>query len=165
MRQTIGAMTLAAFLLLAGPLTPLGATSEETPGLDAGEVGEIITELSTEVSGIEGQWTALYRGTRVVVHANDRHGRMRIMAPVASAADQSVAELRVMLEANYARALDAKFAIGDGVVWSLFNRSLRTLDRESLRDGLEQVVTLKRNFGSSYRSTDLTFGSPPPSEN
>jgi hypothetical protein len=170
MQQVIGALALSILsmvgLSMVGPSMVGSRVAEEPSGgrqdvTTVAEVGRFLAELATEVAGADGQWTVLYRGTRVVVHATDQHGRMRAMAPVASAADQSEAELRILLEANYARALDAKFAIGDGVVWSLFNRPLRGLDRESLRDGLEQVVTLKENFGSSYRSTDLTFGTPP----
>ncbi len=82
------------------------------------------------------------------------------MAPVVTADAVGESEMRILLEANYASALDAKYAMQDGVVWSLFNRPLAGLDREIFIDGANQVVTLKENFGSSYRSTDLTFGQP-----
>lgn len=130
----------------------------------AADVAKLLEETAQQVSGGPGEWTALYRGARVVVYAIEQHGRMRIMAPVASAQDLDREELQVLLEANYGRALDAKFAISDGVVWSLFNRPLPGLDRTVFLDGLEQVVTLKKNFGTSYRSTDLTFGRPPQEE-
>lgn len=155
MRHAIVGATLIA-------MATAGAAAQEPQDLSgAAAVSTLLEEVAQEVSGAQGEWSAVYRRTRVLVYAIESHGRMRIMAPIASAADLDRSDLRVLLEANYGRALDAKFAIADGIVWSLFNRPLRSLDRVTFLDGLEQVVTLKRNFGSSYRSTDLTFGRPP----
>lgn len=154
---------MTATALLATSAVP-AATGDCEPVSSAAEVVELLEEAAQDVSGVSGQWTALYRGVRIVVYAVDAHGRMRIMAPVATVGDLDRAELEVLLEANYGRALDAKFAVADGVVWSLFNRPLADLDRKVFLDGLDQVVTLKRNFGTSYRSTELTFGRPPGDE-
>lgn len=124
-------------------------------------IKQLLDEVALDVAGAEGQFTARYRHTRIVVYANEQHGRLRIMTPVLAEADLTPQELRILLSANYGRALDAKYAIGDGVVWALFNRPLDGLDRGTFLDGADQVVNLKRNFGTSYRSTELTFGRLP----
>lgn len=127
----------------------------------AAAVQAVLEEVALDVSGAENQFTARYRNVRILVHANERHGRMRIMTPVVAAHDVPADELRLLLEANYSRALDARYAIGDGVVWALYIRPLSGMDRETFLDGANQVVTLKKTFGTSYRSTDLTFGRLP----
>lgn len=154
MRFTV--LVALAFSLLAASVS--GEESPPTTG--ATEVGDFLREIAVDVSGEDGQWTARYRGARILVFAVEEHGRMRIMAPITSTDSIGESEMRFMLDANYARALDAKFAIQDGVVWSLFNRPLVGLDRETFVDGADQVVTLRKNYGTSYRSTDLTFGRP-----
>ena len=151
--RLVCACFMATVLLL---VAPSAARSSDLETAEA--VGELLQEIAVDVSGQEGQWTARYRGSRIVVYAIENHGRMRIMAPIASAKELDEAELRILLQANYARALDAKFALQDGVVWSIFNRPLEGLTRSTFLDGAEQVVTLKKNYGTSYRSTELTFG-------
>ena len=150
---------LGSVLCLLGVVTPLIAEGTECSNAD--DVRAILEEVALDVSGAEGQYLARYRNVRILVHANDQHDRLRIMTPVAAAHDMPLDELRVLLEANYGRALDAKYAIGEGAVWALFNRPLTGLDRETLLDGANQVVNLKKNFGTSYRSTSLTFGRLP----
>ena len=149
-------LSALAFLLFAASLS--GEESRST--VSAAQVGDFLQEIAVDVTGEEGQWTARYRGARILVFAVEKHGRMRIMAPITSTDSIGESEMRILLDANYARALDAKFAIQDGVVWSLFNRPLAGLDRETFIDGADQVVTLRKNYGTSYRSTDLTFGRP-----
>lgn len=152
---------------VTGAVVALVALAQPSLAVEAGEastatsIGELLTATAQEVAGSTGEWTALYRGERILVFAVETQGRMRIMAPVASVGDLARAELLVLLEANYGRALDAKFAVADGVVWTLFNRPMDGLGRDDFLDGLDQVVTLKKNYGTSYRSTDLTFGRPP----
>ena len=152
-------LRLTALLLLL-VTTPLTATECE-PLDGAADVLDTVREVAHDLSGSEGRWTALYRDTRLLVFAVEGHGRMRVMAAIADADDLEPAELEVLLAANYGRALDAKFAIGEGVLWSLFNRPLAGLCRQELLNGIDQVVTLRRNYGTSYRSTELTFGPPP----
>jgi hypothetical protein len=144
-------------LLVVG--TAVAAEGPECSSAD--DVRAVLEEVALDVSGDAGQFIARYRNVRVLVHANEQHDRLRIMTPVAAAHDMPLDELRVLLEANYGRALDARYAIGEGAVWALFNRPLEGLDRETFLDGVDQVVNLKKNFGTSYRSTDLTFGRLP----
>ena len=158
MRRLVAGL-IAAFWVLS--VAQLRAADEFEPITDAVGVRKVLEEVALDVGGAEGQFTARYRHTRIVVHANERHGRLRIMTPVLAESDLSAQELRILLSANYGRALDARYAIGDGVVWALFIRPLAGMDRRTFLDGADQVVNLKRNFGTSYRSTDLTFGRLP----
>ena len=63
-----------------------------------------------------------------------------------------------MLEANFDRALDAKYSIYQDVVWSVYTHPLGELTVEQFKDALNQVARLSQNFGGSYTSTDWIFG-------
>lgn len=99
-----------------------------------------------------------YDGGRFFFFCNEAHDRMRITAPVANGAEMDAAELRRLLQANFTGALDARYALSDGVVWSLFVHSLSGLTDAELESGLAQVATLKRTHGSTLTSTELAFG-------
>ena len=62
------------------------------------------------------------------------------------------------MEANFDRALDAKYAIANGVLWSVFAHPLKELTKEQTIDAFNQVRNLVYNYGSSYTSTDILFG-------
>ncbi len=84
--------------------------------------------------------------------------RMRLMSPIVEEKDLKEKDLRVLMEANFDRALDAKYAIANGVLWSVFAHPLKELTKEQTIDAFNQVRNLVYNYGSSYTSTDILFG-------
>ncbi len=126
--------TALLLLLITTPLT----ASECEPLDGADGVFDTLRRVAHDLSGSDGRWTAVYRDTRLLVFAVEAHGRMRAMAAIADADDLEPAELEVLLAANYGRALDAKFAIGEGVLWSLFNRPMAGLCHQELIDGIDR---------------------------
>lgn len=97
----------------------------------------------------------------LLVMTDQRADRMRIMIPIRSFNTQRVDDLQlalIALHANYDRALDARYAIQDGVLWSAFIHPLSSLTRRDLASALAQVQTLRINTGSSYSSGALIFG-------
>ena len=93
----------------------------------------------------------------MIVMADRAADRMRIMTPAARVADFKDGEYQRLLEANYDRALDARYAINGGVLWSAFIHPMSSLSHEQFDDGLEQVLRLSANFGTTYASSDLVF--------
>ena len=67
-------------------------------------------------------------------------------------------DLKTMMEANFDRALDAKYALSNGVLWSVYAHPLKELQKEQLIDAIYQVKNLVNNYGTSYTSTDFIFG-------
>jgi len=80
------------------------------------------------------------------------------MAPIAPQEELDDEEFIILLQANYGRALDAKYALNDGVLWSVFMHPLGELTDGQFTDGVEQVATLADNFGESYTSSNLLYG-------
>ena len=97
----------------------------------------------------------------LMVVTDETANRMRIMTPIRKydPQDEEDAKLAVLLlHANFDRALDAKYAVNGGMLWSCFVHPLGSLTEADLDNALTQVRTLRRNTGTSYSSTDMIFG-------
>jgi len=118
----------------------------------------LIRELSHKVEGQFGYWQFAIEGRDLLVITDERHNRMRIMTPVASQDQLDMDELVRLLSANYDRALDAKYALSQDTLWSVFTHPLAELTDEQFIGCVGQVATLADNFGTSYASSGLFFG-------
>lgn len=83
---------------------------------------------------------------------------MRIMAPIGELRELDPDFLALLLRSNFDRALDAKFSLRGKELWSLFVHPLSTLASDDLGLFLDQVITLVKNTGTTYASTELVFG-------
>ena len=120
-------------------------------------LGDLIGDVASDVAGQLGYWQFSVRGRDLLVMTDESHNRMRIMAPIAPQSELDGQDMVLLLEANYGRALDAKFALNDGVLWSVFIHPLAELTDDQFKDGIEQVATLADNYGTSYASSTLVF--------
>ena len=118
----------------------------------------LIRELSDKVDGQAGYWQFIIGQRDVLVVTDERHNRMRIMTPVAAQEQLDKDELLRLLSANYDRALDAKYALSQDTLWSVFTHPLAELTDEQFIGCVGQVATLADNFGTSYASSALFFG-------
>jgi len=119
---------------------------------------ELIKELSGQVEGRLGYWQFNVGGRDLLVITDERHNRMRIMTPITSQDKLDKDELTRLLAANYDRALDAKYALSNETLWSVFTHPLAELTDEQFIGCVGQVATLADNFGQSYASSNLFFG-------
>ena len=121
-------------------------------------LGELIHELSGEVQGQLGYWKMKVSNRDVLIITDESHNRMRIMSAITTDTDLNSEELHHLLSANFDRALDSKYAISQGTLWSIFTHPLAELTDEQFIGCVGQVVTLADNFGGSYSSGNLFFG-------
>ena len=101
----------------------------------------------------------------MVVLTDDRADRMRLMMPIRKFDPRKAQDLRlalIALHSNYDRALDARYALQDGVLWSVFIHPLESLTEGDLKNGINQVRALRKNTGTTFTSSELLFGSAPP---
>ena len=94
----------------------------------------------------------------MIVITDETHNRMRVMTAVIDESDLTHEDRRVVLAANFDRALDAKYAVSKGHLWSVFMHPLVELSDEQFLDAVNQVKTLADNYGTTYSSSDLVFG-------
>ena len=90
-------------------------------------LGELISELSDDVQGQLGYWQFNVQNRDVLVITDEHHNRMRIMTPITAEAGLDADELSRLLSANFDRALDAKYAISNETLWSVFTHPLAEL--------------------------------------
>lgn len=146
--------TSAGTVASTGERGETGKGSEMTVQL----IEDILRETATEIEGGNGAWQFFYSGTRMMCITDSNFDRMRIIAPIMEQKDMTEAQMRSVLDANFHTALDARYATNDGVLYSAFIHPLSPLQNDQLRSALEQVANLVSTFGSTYQSTDLTFG-------
>lgn len=136
-------------------LTEPGTT---TTGMTQTELKKIITEIAENVQGSPDHITFYYNGANMELLSNVPANRMRIIAPVVSAKGMNEQQILASLVSNYHLALDARYAIGDGVLYSVYIHPLKELTDEQLVSAVRQVATLRNTFGTSYTSGELSFG-------
>ena len=159
-RRRGGLALLAAALFLGGSGPAAAEASEPVPPASRRLERDLRAVAGEAVRG-EGHWTVIHQNVPVLVYAHEGHDRMRVVTPVVGTAELTADDLRTLLEANYSRALDARYAIAEDLVWGLYVHPLSTLTREELASAIDQVVALKKNYGTTYASTEKIFGRRP----
>lgn len=122
------------------------------------KLGEILESVSDSIQGQNGQWSFFIDEIPLFCVTAEEANRMRIISPVTES-DRLDEEMKTnALLANFHTALDVKYAISDGILWSTFIHPLRELSKDQVIDAISQVYQANRTFGTTYTSTDLTFG-------
>ncbi len=129
---------------------------------DAAKLDEFIRALDVEVKGGHGRWEFAVGDMRVMVICDEGHDRMRILTGIIDARKLKPEDLQIMMKANFDRALDARYAISNNILWAAYLHPLSTLDEVQFRSATAQVLNLRRNYGTSYASGGLIFGGDQP---
>jgi len=85
--------------------------------------------------------------------------RMRIISPIAPIDKVPHQMLAMALKANYHTVLDARYAIGDDILYSAFIHPLSPLTLKELESAIRQVAMAAMTFGGTYTSGELVFPS------
>ncbi len=124
-------------------------------------MGKLLESYLKELEGEKGFWRGNRDDVPVFVFSDDEHDRMRIMAPIGVVEDLDADLLHVLLQANYDRALDARYAMRNKELWAVVVHPLATLATDDLPSLFDQVVMLVKNTGTTFASTELVFRSFP----
>jgi hypothetical protein len=128
--------------------------------MDNKKLEKIINQVSDSVVGKTGYWQFKYFDRYFLVITAEEQNRMRIVSPIVEEEKLNEKYLRECLVANYHSVLDVKYAISDGLMWSVFIHPLKELSEEQVKNAIKQVYSAAATFGYSYTSTDLVFGAP-----
>jgi hypothetical protein len=118
----------------------------------------VLRRVATVLDGTPGYWRVELEGRELLAISDEQHNRMRIISPIIEIDKLDGDTAITVLAANFDRALDAKYAISQDILWSVFMHRLKELTEDQIEDGIHQVVALAQNFGSSYSSSNLIFG-------
>jgi hypothetical protein len=139
----------------------LAKLQREAPRMTNELMGKHLKSLSgNTLKGQKGQWSFTLNGVAMSVVTDSRADRMRIVSPIVSVDKLDRSDLLNLLEANFDRALDAKYTVFDGTVWAAFVHPLSPLTRGELVSAAKQVAALSNSFGTTFSSLDIVFGNP-----
>ena len=124
-------------------------------------MGKLLDSYLTDLEGENGFWRGNRDEVPVFVFSDDEHDRMRLMAPIGVVEELDSELLHVLLQANYDRALDARYAMRNKELWAVVVHPLATLATDDLPSLFDQVVMLVKNTGTTFSSTELVFRSVP----
>jgi len=131
-------------------------------GMTNQKIEDVLTGMTNEVSGYPGYWEMLYRDRQLVCLTDEDNNRMRIISPIIEAKSLEKELLLDLLTANFHAALDVKYAISQGVLWSVYIHPLEELSDGELEGAINQVVNAVDNFGTTFSSTKMVFGGNSP---
>ncbi len=84
--------------------------------------------------------------------------RMRLLTPITKIKDLDAETLITLLKANYHTVLDARYAIGNDVLYSAFIHPLSSITKKEIESAVRQVANTALTFGTTYNSGELIFG-------
>ncbi len=163
--------------VVSPPAVAAGETTVETLGRwieqTAAQAAQFAGQDAPQLEAVGNTWRFVAFGRGVLVLSDPVAGRMRMMTPVLDAQGQPVdlhpAVMGRLLNANFDTALDARYAIHAGQLWSVYLHPLPTLTRTDFDSGVVQILTLAQTYGTTYSSSGVRFGdedhgqpAPPP---
>ncbi len=121
-------------------------------------IGEVIGALDGEAERNGNNWQFTVEERMLIVVTDASAGRMRIITPIAEASALPPQALERLMQANFDTALDARYAIGQGVVWGAFVHPLDSLTTRDFASGVLQTKSLADTFGTTFTSGVLNYG-------
>ncbi|MCI4667079.1 MAG: hypothetical protein MRZ79_02890 [Bacteroidia bacterium] len=121
---------------------------------------KVLTQQADSLAGSSGQWQILVKDLMIYVLTDEANNRMRMIAPIIYEEDLTDEMKTKALIANFHTALDVKYAISEGVVWTAYIHPLKELSESQVVDAVKQVYQATATFGYTYSSTDLVFPAP-----
>jgi hypothetical protein len=152
------------FLLSIGGCTTLGLPSLSVGDAERNADGSLSamnqfrleTLFADEVDAIVGPPGAIRTrvdGVPLFLLSDEEGDRMRLIAQIASASDFEGHVFGLLIQANFDRTLDARYAISDGVIFAVFQHPISSLTPGLIRSAVSQVLNLTENFNSTYAAS------------
>lgn len=117
-----------------------------------------IKNMALKSEGEKGFVKFNYSNTKMYLISDIKHNRMRIIAPIVEYKKLSLQHLDAILESNFHKSLDARYAVSKGVLYSAFIHPLSELSEAQIKSAVQQVANLALSFGKEYSSGMLTYG-------
>ncbi|MEO0616405.1 MAG: hypothetical protein AAFY69_09740 [Pseudomonadota bacterium] len=155
--------TLALALALTGG--PSQAQSDAPETTDTPDDAMTIDRIETIIERLDEDYERngnsimfSFAERQILLVSDPQADRMRIMIPVNDAAALDPEELMRLMQANFDSALDARYAIANGTLWSTFLHRLSTLTEIDFLSGIGQTINTADSFGTTYSSGEFVFG-------
>ncbi|HHP7243510.1 MAG TPA: hypothetical protein ACFE0H_02360 [Elainellaceae cyanobacterium] len=135
-------------------------TQSDATGMTLERLEDILQNQDdiTNLQSQSGQLQFTLDNRSMIVLSNEENDRMRIVTPVVSTSQLTSQQVQNILVANFHTTLDARYAVTDGTLVSVFVHRLSSLQDNDFRSALYQVANLAESFGTTYSSGELIFG-------
>lgn len=143
--------------LLITSLLFLASATASAENMTQDVMEKIVASHVEVISQKKGYVVFMYKKIKMALISDVKHDRMRIIAPITEYSALKVEEKDAAMEANFHLALDARYGISKGVLYSAYIHPMSPLTKQELERALDQVSTLARTFGSTYTSGGLIF--------
>ncbi len=144
------------FLLLSSLLSIY--TQAYTQTMNNSTLQEIITKNADTINGISGNWKFMHKEILMLCVTDETNNRMRIISPITESDNLDKDLLLDAMTANFHSALDVKYAISNGILWSAYIHPLKELTTEQVESAIAQVYFAAKTFGTTFSSTELIYG-------
>lgn len=134
------------FLILFTPLLSLAQ-------MDNVKLESILRTQKDSIQGFSGRWQVALNDMPMIVLTDETNDRMRIVAPIIEASKLDEDLLLDCLTANFHSALDVKYAISEGLLWSVYVHPLSPLTELEIESAIKQVYAAATTFGTTFSST------------
>lgn len=124
--------------------------------LDA--IAEVVDAVDSNAKRQGNSWEFSIDEAQILVITDAVNNRMRIITPIAMADSVPPDGLLRLLQANFDTALDARYAVAQGLVWGTFIHPLDSLGTRDFASGLLQTKSLADTYGTSFSSGALSYG-------
>ncbi len=131
--------------------------NKPTAAMNPESLYQVIQQYADNVSEKNNVISFTYQSVNVYCIWDVNADRMRMVTPIAEASKLTDELILLALKANYHTALDARYAIGDEVLYSVFIHPLSPLSSGEVESAIRQVSTAALTFGSSFSSGELVF--------
>ena len=126
--------------------------------MDQANMERLVKSKASQAKGEKGVVEFEYNSVTMYLISDVNHDRMRIVAPVIEYEKLTKDQIDSVMNSNYHRALDARYAVSDGILFSVYIHPLSQLSDTQIDSAIEQVANLALSFGSQYTSGMLNFG-------
>jgi hypothetical protein len=117
-----------------------------------------VIEHSDVVQHQPGYVLFVYNTVQMALVSDVKHDRMRIISPIARFEEVDDEHRDAVMGANFHSALDARYAVSNGVMYSAYIHPLSPLTEQQLLSAMEQVSNLVLTYGDQYSSGELIYG-------
>ncbi len=144
-------------IFLAVPFLFFSCLSIAADPMNQSLMEKTIKNMALKSEGEKGFVKFYYSNTQMYLISDVKHNRMRIIAPVVEYKKLSLQHLDAILESNFHKSLDARYAVSKGVLYSAFIHPLSELNEAQIKSVMQQVANLVLSFGKEYSSGMLTY--------
>ncbi len=138
--------------------TLLVMTTGAAQALTPAELEQALYKLADSAEGKNGFMEFRVGEIQYFMLMDPAANRMRIITPVAEYKDLESDQITAIMESNFHDALDARYALSNGVVYAAFIHPLSELSLAELVSAVYQVGSLSITFGREYSSGIAHFG-------